>query len=181
MSRDFDQLLSETLTGVRDRHVADHRLPDAVLRERIVTRTGRRRMTKGAGVMLAGTAIAAGLFALPTVVRDGGVTSRSTDSISDPLTDPAGAPSGSANRDQMFSQARIEKENRETQEYVACMRERGWPLPEPTPWEGPPHPGLLDPPRSVPRDDPAAADQYYLDSNDCGVPYYDKDDNLLPY
>ena len=176
MNRDFDQLLSETLTGVRDRHVAEHRATDAVLRHRILTRTGRRRVTKRAGVLLAGTAVVAGLAALPTVIGDGGVTSRSTDSSSDSPIDPAGAPSQATDDDYMFSQARIDRENRETREYVACMRERGWVLPEPTPWEGPPHPGLLDPPLL----DPGAPDQYYLDSNDCGVPSYDEHNNLLP-
>ncbi|HEX2296424.1 MAG TPA: hypothetical protein VHN37_14100 [Actinomycetota bacterium] len=176
MSRDLDQLLSETLTGMRDRHVAEHRLTDAALREGIVTRAGRRRATKRVRVMLAGTVMAAGLFAFPTVFRDGGVTSRSSDSLSGSLIVPAGAPSESANHDHTFSQARIERENRETREYVACMRERGWPLPEPTPWEGAEHPGLLDPPLT----DPGAADQYYLDSDECGLRYYDEDDNLLP-
>lgn len=78
-----------------------------------------------------------------------------------------------------FDQERIARENRETLKYVACMRDRGWELPEPTPWEGPEHPGLLDEPISVP-EDPEAADQYYRDSADCGFPFYDENDNLLP-
>jgi hypothetical protein len=176
MSRDFDQFLSETLTGARDRHVAEHRSTDAVLLQRIATRTRRRRVTKGARVMLAGSTIVAGLLAVPAVLRDDGGTSWSTDSISNSPIDAAGAPSGPASYHGPFTQARIDRENRETREYVACMRERGWPLPEPTPWEGPPHPGLLDPPTV----DPGAADQYYLDSNDCGLTYYGEDDNVLP-
>jgi hypothetical protein len=78
-----------------------------------------------------------------------------------------------------FDQERIARENRETLKYIACMRERGWNLPDPEPSDSPLHPGLLDEPIAVP-EDPEAADQYYRDSADCGFPYYDENDNLLP-
>lgn len=44
-----------------------------------------------------------------------------------------------------FDEERIAAENREVMKYVRCMRERGWNLPDPWPWEGPYHPGLLTP------------------------------------
>ena len=182
MSSSFDQLLSETLSAVRDRHVAEHRGAGPLVQEKIHAAAGRRRMTNRAGIVLASIAVIAGLVTLSSAIFNV-VASRSGDARSDALMDPAGGPRDGEHRDQPFSQARIERENRETWAYVACMRERGWPLPDPTPWEGPEHPGLLDPPLSDPRDwdDPAAADQYYLDSNECGFPYMDKDDNLLPH
>ncbi|MDQ3914976.1 MAG: hypothetical protein M3323_06535 [Actinomycetota bacterium] len=80
-----------------------------------------------------------------------------------------------------FDAARIASENRGTLKYVSCMRERGWALPDPEPWEGPPHPGLLTPVDALPPEhDREATDQYYRDSNDCGHPFYDENDNLLP-
>lgn len=80
-----------------------------------------------------------------------------------------------------FDAARIASENRETLKYVACMRERGWPLPDPESWEGPPHPGLLTPQDALPpKHDREATDQYHRDSNDCGLPFFDENDNLLP-
>lgn len=80
-----------------------------------------------------------------------------------------------------FDAARIAAENRETLEYVACMRDQGWALSDPEPWEGPPHPGLLTPRDALPPEhDREARDQYYRDSNDCGHPFYDDKDNLLP-
>jgi hypothetical protein len=78
-----------------------------------------------------------------------------------------------------FTKERIAAENHEVREYVRCMRGRGWKLPDPKTWEGPYHPGLLDPPIRVP-EDPGEADQYYLDSTDCGYSFYDENDNLLP-
>lgn len=78
-----------------------------------------------------------------------------------------------------FDQARIARESREVLEYVACMRERGWNLSDPEPSDSSLHPGLLDPPISIP-EDPEAADQYYRDSADCGLSHYDENDNLLP-
>lgn len=74
---------------------------------------------------------------------------------------------------------RIAEGNREVMKYVRCMLERGWRLPDPEPWEGPIHPGLLDRPTSVP-EGPEAADRYYRDSADCGFPFYDDKNNLLP-
>lgn len=78
-----------------------------------------------------------------------------------------------------FSEERIAAENREVRKYVRCMRDRGWSVPDPWPWEGPIHPGLLTPADHMP-EDPEAADQYYRDSADCGYPMYDEEDNLLP-
>lgn len=71
-----------------------------------------------------------------------------------------------------FTEERIARENRETLEYVACMRERGWDLPDPWPWEGPIHPGLLTPGDFDVPEDAEAADQYYRDTADCGIPAY---------
>ena len=96
--------------------------------------------------------------------------------LSDGPEDPH---SGEANGDREFDEARIAEENRKVREYVTCMRDRGWTLPEPEVWDGPPHPGLLDPPHDVP-DDPDAADRYYRDSAACGVSYWDESGNLLP-
>lgn len=80
-----------------------------------------------------------------------------------------------------FDAARIASENHEKLKYVACMRERGWPLPDPEPWEGPAHPGLLTPEHALPPEhDREATDQYHRDSNDCGLPFFDENDNLLP-
>ncbi|HVM35662.1 MAG TPA: hypothetical protein VM784_09995 [Actinomycetota bacterium] len=78
-----------------------------------------------------------------------------------------------------FDQARIARESREVLKYVGCMRDRGWNLSDPEPSDSSLHPGLLDPPISIPKD-PEAADQYYRDSADCGLPHYDEKDNLLP-
>lgn len=64
----------------------------------------------------------------------------------------------------------VARENREMLEYVTCMRERGWKLPDPKPWEGP-YPGLLDLPVFVP-ETPEAAAQYYRDTADCGIRIY---------
>jgi hypothetical protein len=69
-----------------------------------------------------------------------------------------------------FSEERIAAENREVREYVRCMRDRGWKLPDPWPWEGPYHPGLLTPADFDVPEDPEAADQYYRDTADCGIP-----------
>jgi hypothetical protein len=93
--------------------------------------------------------------------------------------DPHDPHSGEANGDRAYDQARIAEENRKVRDYTRCMRDRGWSLPEPDAWEGPPHPGLLDPPHDVP-DDPDAAEWYYRDSAECGVPYWDESGNLLP-
>jgi hypothetical protein len=79
-----------------------------------------------------------------------------------------------------FGEARIASENREVLQYVGCMRDRGWNLPDPEPWEGPPHPGLLERPMALPKDDREAMDQYYRDSFECGFGFYDDEDNLLP-
>lgn len=81
-----------------------------------------------------------------------------------------------------FDQARIEEENRDMLAFVGCMRDRGWNLPEPMPWEGSEHPGLFDAPQINPEDieDPESANQYFRDSADCGIPVYDENDNLLP-
>lgn len=79
-----------------------------------------------------------------------------------------------------FDAARVASENRKTHEYVACMREGGWALPDPEPWEGPEHPGLLTPVDALPPEhDREARVQYYRDSNDCGLPLLDENDNLL--
>ena len=80
-----------------------------------------------------------------------------------------------------FSQARTERENRETLEYVECMRDRGWDMPDPHVWTGPEHPGLLTPrdPEPLPQDK-ESLNQYYRDTDDCGLPVYDENDNLLP-
>lgn len=78
-----------------------------------------------------------------------------------------------------FDQERISRESREVLKYVACMRKRGWNLPDPLPSDSPLHPGLLDRPIAVPSD-PEAANHYYRDSADCGFPFYDENDNLLP-
>lgn len=177
MSSNLDELLSTTLAEVRDRYVADHRLADPALQERILARASGRRMASAARLMLVAVAVAA----VPGALREASSTSGSNDSPADFRVDAAGSPDRSGGRWGPFDQARIDRENRETRAYVECMRERGWALPEPTVWEGPPHPGLLDPPLAVPIDHPAAPDErYYSDSNDCGVPYYDEDDNLLP-
>jgi hypothetical protein len=71
-----------------------------------------------------------------------------------------------------FTEERIAAENREVRAYVRCMRERGWDLPDPRPWEGPYHPGLLTPGDFDVPEDPEAADQYYRDTGDCGIPAY---------
>jgi len=60
-----------------------------------------------------------------------------------------------------FTEERISMENRETTAYVRCMRDRGWDLPDPWPWEGPYHPGLLTPGDFDVPSDPEAADRYY--------------------
>jgi hypothetical protein len=78
-----------------------------------------------------------------------------------------------------FSEERITAENREKRKYMACMRGRGWDLPDPEISDSPYHPGLLEWPVSVPQQS-EAADQYYRDSADCGYPFYDENDNLLP-
>ena len=69
-----------------------------------------------------------------------------------------------------FSEERIAAENREVRKYVRCMRQRGWELADPEPWEGPYHPGLLDPPINSVPEDTEAANRYRHDSANCGVP-----------
>lgn len=71
-----------------------------------------------------------------------------------------------------FDEERIAAENREVRKYVRCMRDRGWNLPDPWPWEGPFHPGLLTPADFDVPEDQEAADQYYRDTADCGIPAY---------
>jgi hypothetical protein len=88
--------------------------------------------------------------------------------------------SAGASGDSEYDEARIAEENREVREYMSCMRERGWILPEPQVWEGPPHPGLLDPPVGSVPDEPEAAARYFRDSAECGVEYWDESGNLLP-
>ena len=88
--------------------------------------------------------------------------------------------SGGANGASEYDEARIAEENREVREYLSCMRERGWILPEPQVWDGPPHPGLLDPPINAVPDEPEVADRYFRDSAECGVEYRDESGGLLP-
>ena len=57
---------------------------------------------------------------------------------------------GNGRSDEPFDGARIAEENRRVLEYVGCMHEREWSLPDPEPWEGPEHPGLLSVRSSVP-------------------------------
>lgn len=77
-----------------------------------------------------------------------------------------------------FGAARVASENRKTLEYVACMREAGWALPDPEPWEGPQHRGLLTPVDAAPPEhDPEGRERYFRDSADCGLPYLDEHDN----
>lgn len=181
MSSSLDELLSKTLTEVRDRYVADHNFANPMLQRRILARANGRRVASTAGFMVAAVAVAAAVAAVPGALRESGPAFSSGDSSADFRVDAAGSPERSGGRWGPFDQDRIDRENRETRAYVACMSERGWSLPEPTVWEGPPHPGLLDPPLAVPIDHPKAPDaRYYADSNECGVPYYDEDDNLLP-
>ncbi|MGH2657614.1 MAG: hypothetical protein ACRDIZ_13135 [Actinomycetota bacterium] len=78
-----------------------------------------------------------------------------------------------------WDEQRIAEENRETLKYMECMRDRGWNLPDPETSDSPIHPGLLGEPIAVP-EDPEAAARYYRGSADCGFPFYDEDDNLLP-
>jgi hypothetical protein len=78
-----------------------------------------------------------------------------------------------------YDEERIAEENGEVLAFVRCMRVRGWDLPDPEPWQGEPHPGLLTPRHAVPGD-PQAADRYFRDSAECGHPFYDNQGNLLP-
>lgn len=81
----------------------------------------------------------------------------------------------------VFEPERIAEDNREMLEYVRCMNERGWNLPEPEPSTDPLHPGLLDfPTVELQLDDQETMDQYHRDSAECGIPFFDENDNLLP-
>ncbi len=94
-------------------------------------------------------------------------------------SDACGVSYGDREPSAKYDEARIAEENRKVRAYMSCMRERGWTLPEPEVWEGPPHPGLLEPPRAV-SSGSEGSDQYYRDSAECGVSYYDESGNLLP-
>lgn len=70
-----------------------------------------------------------------------------------------------------FTDERIEQENREMLEYVQCMRERGWEVPDPEPMvDDPVHPGLLNFPVIEYGADEESQSQFFRDSTDCGIP-----------
>ncbi|MGH2723228.1 MAG: hypothetical protein ACRDI0_03000 [Actinomycetota bacterium] len=78
-----------------------------------------------------------------------------------------------------YDEERIAEENRDVLAYLRCMGVRGWDLPDPEPWQGEPHPGLLTARHAVPGD-PEAANRYFRDSAECGHPFFNNQGNLLP-